>query len=92
MITLYSPKDINQSYFLIIFPNGVFLLTETNLEKQQPMYMGKDRIKVEAILKEIKKEAAKQKTQNTKLFVYELSQNGLKHNLQSPFNNILSSI
>ena len=88
---MYSPKNVDQTYFLIIYPNNVFLLTESGLEKEQPMYMGKDRIKLEAILKAIKKHADKLRSKNTSLLVYELTNDGIKIMPQSPFYNIITS-
>lgn len=88
---MYSPKNVDQTYFLIIYPNNVYLLTESGLEKEQPMYMGKDRIKLEAILKAIKKHADKLRAKNTSLLVYELTMNGIKVMPQSPFYNIIQS-
>lgn len=85
MNTMYCPKNTDQSFFLIIYPNNIYLLLETNLEKEQPMYMGKDRIKLEAILKEIKKDSNKYNYKNTKFEVYRLSSEGIKYVSQSPF-------
>jgi hypothetical protein len=63
---------------------------ETNMEREQPMYMGKDRIKVEAIIKSIKKASIKQNTKNTKLSVYKVDSDGdIKFTPQSPFYNII---
>lgn len=91
MNVMYMPKNVNQTFFLIVYPNKVYALLETELEKEQPMYMGKDRIKLEAILKNIQAEATKQKYSNTKLMVYELSETGLKLNTQSSFYNLIAS-
>lgn len=91
MTTMYCPKNVNKTFILIIFPNNVYLLLETDLEKEQPMYMGKDRIKMEAILKSIKKEADIKKHKNTSLEVYSISEDGIKPVLQSPFYSLLSS-
>ena len=63
---------------------------ETNLEKEQPMYMGKDRIKLEAIIKKIKTTAENNKLKNTKLMVYKLTLEGIDYVAQSPFYNLLS--
>lgn len=91
MNTMYCPKNVDQTFVLIIYPNNLFLLLENRLEKEQPMYMGKDRIKMEAILKTIKKEADKKQYKNTNLKVYTFSEDGLKHTLQSPFYSLLAS-
>jgi len=91
MNTMYCPKNVDQTFVLIIYPNNVYLLLENNLEKQQPMYMGKDRIKMEAILKSIKNEADKKQYKNTNLKVYTLSDDGIKPVPQSPFYSILAS-
>jgi hypothetical protein len=91
MNTMYCPKNIDQPFSLIIYPNNVYLLLETELEKEQPMYMGKDRIKMEAILKFIKKEADKKQYEKTILKVYTLSEDGIKYTPQSPFYSILPS-
>lgn len=91
MNTMYCPKNVDQTFVLIIYPNNVYLLLENNLEKEQPMYMGKDRIKMEAILKSIKKEADKKQYKNTSLKVYTLSDDGIKPAPQSPFYSILAS-
>lgn len=91
MNTMYCPKNVDQTFVLIIYPNNVYLLLENNLEKQQPMYMGKDRIKMEAILKSIKNEADKKQYKNTSLKVYTLSDDGIKPVPQSPFYSILAS-
>jgi hypothetical protein len=88
---MYCPKNVDQTFVLIIYPNNVYLLLENNLEKQQPMYMGKDRIKMEAILKSIKNEADKKQYKNTNLKVYTLSDDGIKPVPQSPFYSILAS-
>lgn len=88
---MYCPKNVDQTFFLIIYPNNVYVLLETDLEKEQPMYMGKDRIKMEAILKSIKKEADKKQYKNTKLQVYLLSEAGIKPVPQSPFYSLLPS-
>lgn len=88
---MYSPKNVDQPFVLIVYPNNVYLLSETNLEKEQPMYMGKDRIKMEAILKAIKKEADTKQYRNTKLKIYSVSDEGLKYVAQSPFYTILPS-
>lgn len=91
MNTMYCPKNVAQTFFLIVYPNNVYVLLETNLEKEQPMYMGKDRIKMEAILKSIKKEADKKQYKNTILKVYTLTEDGIKYVPQSPFYSLLSS-
>jgi len=59
MTTMYSPKNVDQTFILIIYPNNVYMLSETELEKEQPMYMGKDRIKMEAILNLLRKNRIK---------------------------------
>lgn len=91
MNIMYCPKNVDQTFFLIIYPNNIYVLLEEGLEKEQPMYMGKDRIKMEAILKNIKKEADKRKTVNTNLQVYSITENGIKPAPQSPFYSLLPS-
>ena len=91
MNTMYCPKNVDQTFVLIIYPNNVYLLLENALEKEQPMYMSKDRIKLEAILKSIKKEADKRQCKNTCLKVYTLSEDGIKYAPQSPFYALLAS-
>lgn len=91
MNTMYCPKNIDQPFSLIIYPNNVYLLLETSLEKEQPMYMGRDRIKMEAILKNIKKEASIKKTTNTILRVYKVTDAGIEYTSQSPFYLIINS-
>lgn len=88
---MYCPKNVNKTFILMIYPNNVYLLLENELEKEQPMYMGKDRIKMEAILKSIKKEADKKQYKNTNLKVYTISEDGIKYAPQSPFYSILES-
>lgn len=88
---MYCPKNVDKTFILIIYPSNVYLLLETDLEKEQPMYMGKDRIKMEAILKSIKKEADTKKYKNTQLQVYSVSEDGIKPVPQSPFYSILPS-
>ena len=63
------------------------MLTEVGLERMQPMYMGKDRIKLESILKSIKN----RKKAHTVLKVYALDSDELKFLPQSNFYNILDS-
>ena len=82
MTTTYSPSNVDQTYHIIVYPNNVYFLTETNLEN--------DRLRVEAMLKEIKKVALRQNTKKTFLKVYELTENEIKIKLQSPFYNIIS--
>jgi len=91
MTTMYSPKNVDQTFILIVYPNNVYMLSEIELEKEQPMYMGKDRIKMEAILKSVKKEADKKQAKNTILKVYTLTEDGIKYAPQSPFYSILPS-
>lgn len=88
---MYIPKNVDQTFFLIIYPNNLFVLLETQLEKQQPMYMGKDRIKMEAMLKNIKTFADQKNYKNCKLMVYKLTDTGIEYQPQSPFYNLLSS-
>lgn len=88
---MYIPSNTNQTFFLIIYPNNIYTLLEEGLEKEQPMYMGKDRIKMEAILKNIKKDADKKNYKNIKLKVYKLSSNGIELVEQSVFYNIIPS-
>ena len=91
MNTMYCPKNVDQTFVLIIYPDNVYLLLENLLEKQQPMYMGKDRIKMEAILKSIKKEADKKQHTNTNLKIYHISEDGIKYAPQSPFYSLFKS-
>lgn len=87
---MYIPYNIDQTFSLIIYSNGLYCLMETNMEKEQPMYMGKDRIKLEAIIKSIKQAATKQKTKNTKLKIYKVDSDGIiKFTPQSSFYNII---
>ena len=88
---MYSPKNVDQTFILMVYPNNVYMLSELNLEKEQPMYMGKDRIKMEAIMKAIKKESEIKRYKNTKLKIYIVSEEGLKYVAQSPFYTILPS-
>ena len=90
MTTMYIPKNLDQTFFLILYPNNIYVLLETNLEKEQPMYMGKDRIKLEAIIKKIKTTAENNKLKNTKLMVYKLTLECIDYVAQSPFYNLLS--
>lgn len=84
-MTIYIPNDINQTFYIIIYPNNTFLLTEVNIEKDKIMYIGKDRVKVEAMLRVIKKKAEETKKKNVKLMVYDMDEMGLKLNKQSHF-------
>jgi hypothetical protein len=87
---MYSPRNVDQTFILIIYPNNIFVLLETaTLEKEQPMYMGKDRIKVEGMLKEIKKKADLTLAKNSNLKVYDVKNNELKLSKQSPFYRCL---
>jgi hypothetical protein len=90
MNSIYIPYNIDQTFSLIVYSNGLYCLMETNMEKEQPMYMGKDRIKVETIIKNIKKASIKQNTKNTKLKIYKVDSEGnIKFTPQSSFYNII---
>lgn len=88
---MYCPENLNQTLCLLIYDNGIYQLSETVLEKSQPMYMGNDRIKLEAFLRRIKRDAELKKLKNLKLMVYKINSAGITFLPQSNFYNIISS-
>lgn len=80
----YIPADLNQYFHLIELDSGVFMLLDSNMDTLKPMYVGKNRHEIEAMLRQIKKFSG-EKAPVDNLKVYSITNGVITLKLQSPF-------
>jgi hypothetical protein len=84
-MTAYIPKFLDQTFTIIIYPNNIYMLCDSNMDKLTPMYVGNNRIYLEQMLKKIKEHKGKK----TLLKVYEFKNDELVMSKQSIFYKFL---
>ena len=79
----YIPKNLNQVFFITIYENGTYLMTDSDMDSPKTMYHGKNRLYVERMVKSIR-------TLNNKsvIKIYKVVDGELKLQVQSHFYNI----